>query len=252
LDAIAEQTEAPDEVIVVDNNSVDRTAEIAKSYQFVTVVKETKQGRVYARNRGFNMIQNDIIARIDADTILPESWVAHVRRFYENPAHTGTAWTSGAKFYNVPCAPVVNAVYNCLSFWLDAVLLGHRPLWGSNMALPRAMWHGLRYQLCERNDIHEDVDIAIHAHQAGFKIHYDSRMKVGARLQGVVSESEHEQLREMLQWLPRAMRVHGNPLWPVNWLFGYVLLYGVAHVFGALTGPKVLRRQQSASDQSQL
>nr|MDQ2973765.1 glycosyltransferase [bacterium] len=48
LTAIAGQTIMPDEVIVVDNNCVDKTIEIAKSFGFVTVVKEPKQGRTYA------------------------------------------------------------------------------------------------------------------------------------------------------------------------------------------------------------
>lgn len=250
LDAIAEQTEAPDEVIVVDNNSTDRTAEIAQSYAFVTVVKEPQQGRVYARSRGFNVAKNDIIARIDADTVLPTDWVAHIRRFYEDPAHARSAWTGGAKFYNAPVAPVVNATYNFLSFWLDTLLLGHRPLWGSNMALPRSMWQELRAGMCVRNDIHEDVDLAIHAHQAGHKIHYDSRMKVGARLQGVASESEHERLWEVLQWLPRAMRVHGNPLWPFAWFVGCALLYSAVYMLGIVTGARSVNRPQPVVDQN--
>ena len=248
LDAIAEQTDAPDEVIVVDNNSADRTAEIARSYKFVKVVKETRQGRVHARSRGFDTARSDIIARIDADTIVPPDWVARIRRFYEDPTHAAVAWTGGAKFYNVPCAALVNAAYNCMSFWLNAILLGHRPLWGSNMALPRMMWQELRGGMCVRDDVHEDVDIAIHAHQAGYNIHYDSRTKVGARLQGVTSEPETKWLWDMLRRLPQTMRVHGNPSWPVVWFFGCALLYGAAYMLGQLTGPKSTAGQRSATE----
>ena len=40
LDALASQIPQPSEVIVVDNNCTDRTAEIAQSYGFVTVIQE--------------------------------------------------------------------------------------------------------------------------------------------------------------------------------------------------------------------
>src|SRR6185437_1716246 len=40
LDAIASQTVTPMEVFVVDNNSTDSTAAIAKNYEFVQVLSE--------------------------------------------------------------------------------------------------------------------------------------------------------------------------------------------------------------------
>jgi glycosyltransferase involved in cell wall biosynthesis len=75
LDAIANQTESPDEVIVVDNNSTDRTLAIAESYPFVKILKEKKQGVLAVRTKGFNSARSSIIGRIDADTVLPPGWV---------------------------------------------------------------------------------------------------------------------------------------------------------------------------------
>ncbi len=75
LDAIARQTVAPDEVIVVDNNSTDRSVEIAEKYSFVKVIKEAKQGRAHARNSGFNVATCDVIGRIDAHSLFASDWV---------------------------------------------------------------------------------------------------------------------------------------------------------------------------------
>src|SRR5688572_5985312 len=75
LRSVQDQTLAPDEVIVVDNNSKDRTAEIAKSFSFVKLVTEHIQGIAPARNRGFNEATGDLIVRIDSDTKLPVDWV---------------------------------------------------------------------------------------------------------------------------------------------------------------------------------
>jgi glycosyltransferase involved in cell wall biosynthesis len=44
LEAIAAQTAMPDEVIVVDNNSTDKTVQIAKQFAFVKIIKEKRQG----------------------------------------------------------------------------------------------------------------------------------------------------------------------------------------------------------------
>jgi glycosyltransferase involved in cell wall biosynthesis len=82
-----ERTPCEAEVIVVDNASYDRTAEIARSFADVTVVREPRKGLVAARNAGFLASSGDLIANIDADTIVPEGWLARVlREFKRNPA----------------------------------------------------------------------------------------------------------------------------------------------------------------------
>ena len=75
LDAIAKQTVAPYEVIVVNNNSTDRTLEIAEEYDFVKVVKQKEQGLIASRNYGFDKASGELIARLDADSIIDRNWV---------------------------------------------------------------------------------------------------------------------------------------------------------------------------------
>lgn len=59
-----------DEVIIVDNNSTDETANIAKSYG-CTVIQEKKQGYGAAYKRGFRYNNNDIAVTMDADDTYP-------------------------------------------------------------------------------------------------------------------------------------------------------------------------------------
>ncbi len=66
------------EIVVVDNASTDRTAQIVKSYSGVRLVKEKQKGLVYARRAGFNATKAELIANIDADTILPDGWIEKV------------------------------------------------------------------------------------------------------------------------------------------------------------------------------
>lgn len=66
------------EVIVVNNASTDKTEEIARSFPAVKVVDEPRRGLPSARQAGFLASDGDIIANIDADTILPAGWLKEV------------------------------------------------------------------------------------------------------------------------------------------------------------------------------
>lgn len=62
------------EVIVVDGNSVDKTAEIARSYG-VKVVQEPHKSIGFARQEGLKHATGEIIAFTDADTVVPVDWL---------------------------------------------------------------------------------------------------------------------------------------------------------------------------------
>ena len=74
------------ETIVVNNASTDRTAEVARSFSFVRVVDEPRKGLVRARQTGYEASTGDLIANVDADTMLPEGWIKQVfEEFSSNP-----------------------------------------------------------------------------------------------------------------------------------------------------------------------
>lgn len=220
--AIAKQTVMPDEVIVVDNNSTDRTAQIAKSFKFVRVITAKKQGRVFARNVGFDAAKGDIIGRIDADTHLPPDWVEQVQQFYANPHHTNQAVTGGCAFYNLPLPKLDEWITSQFVFRMNRALVGHYILWGSNMALPRQLWQKVRGKVCLRNDIHEDLDLAFHLHDLGYGINYQAGLVVGARMGRVFSD--RGELWPVLMMWPRSLRTHGIMTWPLSYL-GAIFLY---------------------------
>lgn len=228
LQAIADQTVQPLEVIVVDNNSTDRTAEIARNFPFVRVLPEPQQGRVFARNAGFAAAKGEIIGRIDADIILPPNWVAHIQAFYDDPANQDSAWSGAGYFYNVPLPGLVSWAYGKLAFGFNRLLIGHYTLWGSNMAITARQWRTVRDDVCLRNDVHEDLDIAMHIHDSGSRIVYDAGIKVRAELRRV--KTDRHQLWGYLQWWPRTLRLHGRKTWPLCWFVGVFLLYQATYI----------------------
>jgi len=71
------------EIIVVDNASNDRTSEVAIEYREVRVVREERKGLTYARQAGFTASTGDVIANIDADTMLTPDWIRTVFATFE-------------------------------------------------------------------------------------------------------------------------------------------------------------------------
>jgi GT2 family glycosyltransferase len=76
LRALGEQTLGPErfEVIVVDNDSWDATAEVAAAHG-ATVVKEPVANRSRARNRGAAAAAADVYAFTDADCVPRRGWL---------------------------------------------------------------------------------------------------------------------------------------------------------------------------------
>ena len=63
------------DIVVVNNASTDRTREIALTYEGVRVVDEMEKGLVAARDAGFRATTAELVANIDADTVVPKGWI---------------------------------------------------------------------------------------------------------------------------------------------------------------------------------
>ncbi len=83
VDAIAD-AQCDAEIIVVNNASTDRTKEIATAYAAVRVVDEHRKGIVWARQAGFAISTGDLLANIDADTLMPKGWIPTVLKEFLN------------------------------------------------------------------------------------------------------------------------------------------------------------------------
>jgi glycosyltransferase involved in cell wall biosynthesis len=140
LHSLFAQTRVPDEVIVVNNASTDRTREIAAAFPGVTVVDEQAKGLTKARPAGRRAARGDILFYMDADCRAPVRLIERMeRRFLASPrtvAITGPYhfydwdWVgvAGARVYDYTLAPVAHVL-------AQRVLGVGAILYGGNFAL---------------------------------------------------------------------------------------------------------------------
>lgn len=74
------------EIVVVNNASTDNTRDIALRYPQVKLIDEPRKGLTRARQAGFDACSGELIANVDADSRLPDGWLATViAEFDANP-----------------------------------------------------------------------------------------------------------------------------------------------------------------------
>lgn len=179
LRSLARQRLAPLEVIVVDNGSRDASAAVAAAAG-ARVVSEPRPGIAAAASRGYDAARGEVIARCDADSVLPSDWIARIaaRMAADPDLH---AVTGGGRFYDLPRGwrTLAGTVYLGAYFLLTHAAVGHTALWGSNMALRRDAWRDLR-DLVHRFDaeVHDDMDLAFQLGPSRRPV-YDRRLRVG-------------------------------------------------------------------------
>lgn len=76
------QSREPDEIIVVDDNSEDNTAEIAREYADTVIELEERKPVGLVRDIGIDKARSDIIFSTDADVILKERTVELILHYF--------------------------------------------------------------------------------------------------------------------------------------------------------------------------
>lgn len=178
LDSIAAQKLKPDEVIVVDNNSTDNTVEIAKSYDFVTLIHEKTQGLIAARNRGMNYAKSDLLARIDVDSILDPNWVEIVKDEFSSKEVDSI--TGPARSWVDTHLPSWHSTFWSRVYFAYALATFRiHVLWGPNMVIRKSVW-GEVYPALSTQDrlVHEDQDLSVQLRLHGYSIKNVPRLMI--------------------------------------------------------------------------
>ncbi len=169
------------EIIVVDNNSTDKTKEIAKK-QNIKIINEKKQGVGAARKTGTEHAKGEIVVHIDADTILYPNHLERVWKYFKEDKELACLGGQFV-FYHAPLWKNIfrKVFYKPLALFGRILSRGVIGPTGGNMAFRKDL-----YEKTEGFDLSlkfaEDVDICQKFKQYGkIRVDFDLKVKVSSR-----------------------------------------------------------------------
>jgi glycosyltransferase involved in cell wall biosynthesis len=183
LRAAINQTVPAMEIIVVDNLSTDATNHIAKRLARehpaagIRVIEQTaEQGITPTRNAGFAAARGEVIGRIDADSIIAPDWIARVLAAL---TPTIAAVTGPVTYYDLPFRSAQGMSDDIARRTLRRLGKAYPFLFGCNMAIRASAWRAIEQHTCLDHEdlLHEDIDLAVHLHDAGHLVGYAPRMR---------------------------------------------------------------------------
>ncbi len=164
-----QETTEPFEVIVVDNKSTDKTAEVARGFSElldIRVIREEQQGRGAARKAGFAAARGEFILSTDADATVPTDWIATLSGVLRSQPDA-VAVTGPAKIMD--CSPFKNWLLTGLFsvyIRIDMTLKGYTCMNGFNFAVRKSVYEKVG-GFDARNDAQEDMELTLRIKNAG-------------------------------------------------------------------------------------
>lgn len=185
LDSLLKQEEKPNEIIVVDNNCTDNTIELVKKYKDIKIIREAKQGMIPARNAGFNKAENEIIAKCDADTILPLNWIKNIKNnFSKDFSFVGISMP-----IRISDVPIVgrSTILFYIYMLVPRLMIGVYPFVGPSYAIKKTVWDEVKNRIClDEKAVHEDIDLCLHIRKYG-KIYHDGNIIVASSARRIIN-----------------------------------------------------------------
>ncbi|MEC4893995.1 MAG: hormogonium polysaccharide biosynthesis glycosyltransferase HpsE [Oscillatoria sp. PMC 1051.18] len=186
------------EIIIVDNNSTDETAQIVRDYQAnwqkpfpLKYCLETEQGAAFARKKAIQEAQGNLIGFLDDDTLPAPNWVAAAYKFAREHPQAGAYGSQVHGDYEVE--PPAN--FDRIASFFAITERGDKPhLYEPSLKmLPPSAGLVVRKQAwCENVPEQpflsgrsgksilnsEDLEVVMYIQNAGWEVWYNSQMEI--------------------------------------------------------------------------
>ena len=187
------------EVIIIDNNSTDNTAEIVNAYQAVwpnniplRYYFESRQGAGFARHRAINEARGNLIGFLDDDNLPTPNWVAAACAFGKSHSRAGAYGSQIQGEFEVEPPEDFQRIESFLAIkdrgtepnLYDPAILSLPP--GAGLVVRRKVWLDhvpdtqvlqgpVKKSLTQKG---EDFEALMHIGNAGWEIWYNPEMQI--------------------------------------------------------------------------
>jgi glycosyltransferase involved in cell wall biosynthesis len=192
------------EVVVVDNNSTDDTAQVVRNYQKIwphkiplRYVVEKKQGAGFARHKAVQLAASPLIGFLDDDNIPSMTWVAAAYRFAQEHPQAGVYGSRIQGDFESDPPPNFERIASLLAL----TERGERPILyephkkvlppGAGMVVRRQVWLDNvpeKTILTGRDGksmlTGEDIESVLYIQRAGWEVWYNPAMRMHHRIPG--------------------------------------------------------------------
>lgn len=227
VERLARLSPPVDEILVVDNNSTDDTASVVEALTATVpslrLVREERQGARFAAARGIADATGDLVAKIDADTLVNPGWSAAVHDFFAKVDDDVAGGSGMCSMHDLPFQGVFRKMQAraaaTVAERLDrGELSSVTDTFGANCVLRAGAWKDIAPHLSERVDVQDDLDIGIVAVDRGWRLGWIPGLE--ARISGRRLCTSPASYWQYTARTPRTFAAHGKRAAMIKSLIG--------------------------------
>lgn len=170
LESIFRQTYPIDEVLIINDGSIDRTVEVASRYPVKIIHHKENRGLAAARNTAFKEAKNEFVASLDADCIASSNWLEVIMKNFKDKDIVGVGGRVIEK-YTVGIANRWRSVHMRQHLG-NRTIVNPKFLYGSNTVYKASVIRALGLFDERYKTNYEDVDICKRIISRSYKLIY--------------------------------------------------------------------------------